>query len=597
MTTPPTDAALQDALKLHREGKRDLAMQRYVAILQQNPTHVDALFYVAVLTVQEGQLPEGLKIIQRALDVGAPGPVQAKLHNLMGQTYLRLNQDKDALESFGRAIASDAAFVDAYGNRGTLLAEMGKSAEALEDFDRAIALRPSNPEDVSNRAGVLADLGRTDEALMAYSRAIGLNPNFPPNYFNRAGVLVKIGQFTDALANYDQVIKLAPRMPQAHNNRGLTLKEMGRLEDAKASIEEALKLNPEFAEAYSNRASIAFQQGRYDDAQADYAKALELQPELAEANHSRGLTSLTQGDWETGFKLYEYRGKLKQPTFKLLPYPRWDGTAEPGEEVVLTTEQGLGDAIQFARFAPEIAKRGVAVTLLAPAPMHRLLSTLEGVRLATPDQAPAVNGHPVRWLPLMSAPGVLGVKPDNIPGTVPYLAAEPARVEHYAATLGTDGFKIGINWGIGTVPNWFSRQRDIPLSAFAPLADIPGVRLISLQKGQALDQLSRCSFRDRIETIDADMDPNKDLFVDTAALMMNLDLVITCDTSVTHLAGALGRPVFVALPHVSDWRWLRDREDTPWYPTAKLFRQSKAGDWPGVFARIADAVRAAMKSA
>ena len=149
---------------------------------------------------------------------------------------------------------------------------------------------------------------------------------------------------------------------------------------------------------------------------------------MAEANHGRGLTSLTQGDWETGFRLYEYRGKLKQPTFKPLPYPRWTGTAEPGEEVVLTTEQGLGDAIQFARFAPEIAKRGVAVTLLAPKPLHRLLSTLENVKLATRDEAPAVNGHPVRWLPLMSAPGVLGAQPDNIPGKTPYLAAEPARI-------------------------------------------------------------------------------------------------------------------------------------------------------------------------
>lgn len=595
MTTPPTDTALQAALALHREGKRDLAMQRYVAILQQNPTNADALYYVAVLTIQEGQFPEGMKVIQRALDVSAPGPAQAKLHNLMGQTYLRLNQDKDALESFGRAIASDVTFVDAYGNRGTLLAEMGKAAEALEDFDRAIALRPNNAEDISNRAGVLADLGRTEEALMAYSRAIGLNPNFAPNYFNRAGVLVKIGQLTDALANYDHTILLAPKMPQAHNNRALTLKEMGRLEDAKASIEQALKLQPQYPEALANRANLAFQQGRYDDAQADFARALELQPEMAEANHGRGLTSLTQGDWNTGFRLYEYRGKLKQPAYKALPYPRWTGTAEPGEEVVLATEQGLGDAIQFARFAPEIAKRGVNVTLLAPKPLHRLLSTLENVKLATHDEAPAVNGHPVRWLPLMSAPGVLGARPDNIPGTTPYLAAEPARVEHYAATLGADGFKIGINWGIGTVPNWFSRQRDIPLSAFAPLADIPGVRLISLQKGQALEQLSRCAFRDRIETIDADMDPNSDLFVDTAALMMNLDLVITCDTSVTHLAGALARPVFVALPHVSDWRWLRDRDDTPWYPTAKLFRQAKPGDWPGVFARIADAARAAMK--
>jgi hypothetical protein len=245
----------------------------------------------------------------------------------------------------------------------------------------------------------------------------------------------------------------------------------------------------------------------------------------------------------------------------------------------------------FSRFAPHLAKRGIDVTLLAPPQMRRLLSSLEGVTVAGMDDAPPVNGHPLRWLPLMSAPGVLGVRPDTMPAAVPYLAAEPARVEQWAASLGGGGLKIGINWGLGSARDWFGRLRDVPLVAFAPLADIPGVRLISLQKGPPLQDIARVPFGARIEQPGDDFDAGPDAFLDTAALMMSLDLIVTCDTSIAHLAGALGRPVFTALPSVADWRWLRARDDTPWYPTMKLYRQSAPGDWREPFARIATAVQ------
>jgi hypothetical protein len=222
--------------------------------------------------------------------------------------------------------------------------------------------------------------------------------------------------------------------------------------------------------------------------------------------------------------------------------------------------------------------------------MQPLLSTLDGVTVASITDAPELNGKPVRWLPLMSAPGVLHVRPDSVPCHVPYLAAEPARIERFGAWLGDEGFKIGINWSAGAARDWFAHQRDIPLEAFAPLSEIPGVRLISFQKGPAAAAVKTSTFRDRIEVPDADPNPDADFFLDTAALMMNLDLIVTCDTSVPHLAGALARPVFTALPHVANWRWLRDRDDTPWYPTMRLFRQSTPQSWSDVLARIAAAV-------
>ncbi len=588
----PSPGPLQEALVLHRAGKHELAMQRYVAILQTEPNNAEVLYYVAVLAIQEGQIAEGIKVINRALAVGKP---QARIYNLLGQAHLRQNQDADAVAAFGKAIETDPAFPDAYGNRGTLLAEMKRFPEALADLETAVKLRPGNPTDLCNHAAVLLDLGRLDEALAGCDRALALMPSLAPALYNRAEIMTKLGRHAEALKDYDQAIALVPNNPASHSNRAAVLKQMGRLDEALAAIERALALDPNSIETITNRGNIGYEQGRLDDAVADYDRALKAQPEFAEASHGRALVALTQGDWETGFRLYEVRGQLKSPAYRALGHPRFSDPAAPGERLLLLCEQGLGDTIQFSRFAPLLAARGCDATLLAPANLRRLLSTLEGVTIAGIDDAPPVNGHPTRWLPLMSAPGVLGVRPDNVPGAVPYLKAEPERIAHWAAWLGNEGLRIGINWSIGTIPGWFGRQRNVPLPAFAPLAEMSGARLISLQKGPPLEQIARVPFGGRIERPDAGFDAGADAFLDTAALMMSLDLVVTCDTSVAHLAGALGRPVFVALPAVADWRWLRERDDTPWYPTMRLFRQDKPQDWSGVFARIAAAANEVAK--
>ena len=560
-------------------------MERYVAILQQNPGNTDALFYIAMIAIQQNQFAEGIRVVDRALQVA---PRQARLHNLKGQAHLRMNQDEAALASFGRAIEADPAFADAYGNRATLLCEMDRAAEAIADFDHALRLRPNNPEDHCNRAGALADLGRLNEALAGFTQAIILMPAMGPAYFNRADVLRRLGRQQDSLRDYDKMIELYPEHPAAHSNRGLILKEMGRLDEARTAIEHALSLDPNFAEARVNRANVALQQARFDDAKAEYTKVLESQPEFAEARHGLALAELTTGYWESGFADYEARGGLKEPAFEPLPYERWSADAPRTEPLVMLCEQGLGDMIQFSRFAPVFAERGTDVTLLAPPSMVRLLSTLKGVRVARTEDAPSDDGK-TRWMPLMSAPGALGVRPDHMPGRIPYLTAEPALVERWRQWLGSEGFTIGINWGLGITREWFGQRRDIPLSAVSPLAGIPGVRLISLQKGAPSQQIRAVPFGDKIEVADTDPDPAQGNFVDTAALMMNLDLVVCCDTSLVHLAGALARPVFTAVPFVPDWRWLREREDTPWYPSMRLFRQTGWSDWSDVFVRIAAA--------
>jgi tetratricopeptide (TPR) repeat protein len=585
VTPTVADQTLQEALALHRQGKLSLAMDRYTKVLQDDPRHPDALYYVAVVAVQEGQFDDGIRLAERALSFGSR---PARVHNLIGQTCVRLDQPTRALGCFGRAIACDPEFAEAHSNRANLLGDLGRRKEALADFDRALALRPNSAPDWCNRGAILDELGRGNEALSSYDRAISLEPELAGAHFNRACVLRDQGRLEEALAGYDRAIAANPRVPDAYAQSGPVLRELGRIDEAVARLDRAVELDPTHVAALTNRAYCLREIGRLAAAEADYSRAIELDPKAANAHVGRGLVRLARGDWERGFRDYEYRASLSEPAYAPLPYPRWTGETTPGLRLVLVAEQDIGHMIQFSRFGPVLSARGVDVTLLIPPPMQGLFASLAGVTIATSHQdITAYDSRSVRWLPLMSLLGVLGLTPATVPASVPYLAADPERFAQWAARLGTDGFRIGINWDSGPSPQWYRRKRNIPLAEFAPLAAIPRVRLISLQQGPAADEIGRVAFAEQVETLgDFDRDG---AFIDTAAVMQHLDLVVTCDASIAHLAGALGRPVFTALPVGADWRCLTDRDDSPWYPTMRLFRQDKQNEWGGVLARIAEA--------
>jgi tetratricopeptide (TPR) repeat protein len=525
---PKAEALLQQGLFHHRHGQLEQALERYVEVLKGDPENADALYYVAVVACQGGEYAEGIKLARRAISIGPP---TARLHNLLGQALYR----------------------------------EGDRLEAIKNFDTAIALDPNLSDAHGNRANVLVDGGFPDEALKSFDRAVALNPDSAPDWLNRGVLLQSVGRYREALESFRKASASAPDLAAAHLNRANTLAELG---------------HQVAAEGQSNAP-------QFDEAEAAYDEAIKLDRGLEEAFLGRGLLRLLRGDWERGFPDYEHRANVGEPTFTPLPDPRWEGELVPGEHIVLVTEQGLGDSMQFCRFAPLLAARGVTVTILTGKSMAPLLSTLSGVNIATEPDALA---RPLRWLPLGSVLGMLSIIPDNVPSSVPYLSAQKERIKTWRSKLGT-GFKIGINWGPGHFNYSSFARRDIPLACFAPLAELPGVQLISLQKGSAAGQIDYVPFSDRIMTLNTDPDPGADFFLDTAAVMMGLDLIVTCDTSVAHLAGALARPVFTALPLISDWRWLLTRDDTPWYPTMRLFRQDGEQQWQSVFARMALVVR------
>jgi tetratricopeptide (TPR) repeat protein len=546
---PSAAQLLQQGLFHHQRGELGPAMDNYTRVLRNDPHNADALYYVAVVACQEDQLDQGISLARRALEFGPP---QARIHNLLGKALERKGEHLEAVKSLDAAIAIDAKFAEAHGNRAAILADAGLPDEALKGFDRALALDPQAAPDWINRGALLQQLGRQEEALASYDKALALSPNDTTVLMNRANALAMLGRYGEAETGYEQVIRRAPKLAAAYMQKSLAVKHQGRFAEARDLLVQALKMN---------------------EKDADTAFAL-------------GLLMLLMGDWRAGFPLFEARARMAKPAYAPLDYERWRGEAPGDFRLVVLCEQGLGDTVHFGRYASLLAGRRHHVTLLTRPELAPLMRTLPGIeRVATSVEELKGDKRRIEWLPLMSAMGILHLTPDTVPQQGPYLSAEPERVARWRERLGSQGFKIGIFWQ-GT-----TRNSAAPLSALAPLAEIPGARLISLQKQPGAEAIAQVPFGAKIESpLDAG-DLSAQGLLDTAALIANLDAVVSIDSMPAHLAGALGKPVALALPYVPDWRWLLDRDDTPWYPTMRLYRQDASRDWAAVFARIADQLR------
>ncbi|HEX2759305.1 MAG TPA: tetratricopeptide repeat protein, partial [Rhizomicrobium sp.] len=403
--------------------------------------------------------------------------------------------------------------------------------------------------------------------------------------------LMFIGRLDEALALYDKAIALKPDLIDAYVNRGLVLTRRGRVEAAMADFDHAIAARPDLKSAHIGRSGALVAGDRIDEALA-YNRELARNPEFkSEAEFHSAFLLLQRGDWEEGWKLYEARRATDRPVeTRAYPQSEWLGEGEiKGKTLYVYGEQGLGDTIHFARYLGLAQARGAKVIF---SPQERLMRLVQGlvpkVELLPFHTAPAsFDLH----MPLLSMPLAFGTRPDNIPAPIPYLSAEPALVEKWRQRIGGDGFKIGICW-MGSTNTGMGIDRSYPLAELAPIAAIPGVRLISLQKLDGLEQLAGLPAGMTVESLGDDFDEGDNAFVDTAAAMQAVDLVISCDTSVAHLAGALGRPCWTALKNQSDWRWMLQKDTTPWYPPMTLFPQEAPGDWPSVFAAMAARLKA-----
>jgi Tfp pilus assembly protein PilF len=465
---------------------------------------------------------------------------------------------------------------------------MGVVSIQTSRLDRAIklirtALKQNSRVAAAHRnlALALKNMGRIEEALVNYRQAIALQPDYADTYIHLASALTDLRRPEVALPHCDRAIVLRPQDPFAHLAKAVAFRSMQRPEDALASCDAAIAAQSNCAEAWDKRGAALQDLGRPEEALLSCEKAIALRSDFALAYVHAGLICLQMGHFERGWQLSEWRERPSTPATARNPAsPRWCGDADlNGMRLLVNSEQGLGDTIQFCRFAKLLVAQGAHVIPAVQPGLRALLQSLgPGVQvIADSDAPPEFDRH----CPLMSLPLAFRTTAQNIPVAVPYLLSESQRVLRWRERLGRRGFKIGISWQGSTLPAAVGRS--FPLRMLHSISNMQGARLISLQKGYGTEQLGGLPDGMNVEDLGADFDGRANAFLDTAAVMESLDLIITCDTSIAHLAGALGRPTWIALKHAPDWRWMLDREDSPWYPSVRLFRQKNRGHWEDAF--------------
>lgn len=579
------EAHCNRGITLQNLGRMNEALAAYDAALRLDPNHVEAHSNRGA-ALQDLERPgEALDAYDAALRLM---PNLAEAHCNRGAALIDLDRPAEAVMACDAALRIQPDLAEAHLNRGNALTKLGRLDQALTAYDVGLRTRPHYAEAHYNRGNVLKELGQPLEALTSYDAALRDNPDYAEAHSNRGSVLTALGRTNEALAAYDATLSIKPDDAQAHYNRGNVLHVLDRLEEALAAYDTALRLAPDSVETQVNRGNTLAASGRPDAALTAYQTALRTVPDLAVAHYNCGLLHLLSGRFEEGWRGYEYRWQVdgvQGGQRRHTESPMWQGEPAYGRTILLWAEQGFGDAIQFVRYVPLLVGLGWRVVLEVPPPLTRLFAGIAGVSVvAIGDSLPSFDVQ----CPLLSLPLLLATRIGTIPAPVPYSALGQDAIASWSSRLPRDGLRVGVVWQ-GDRRHRNDKNRSFHPEQFSPLGDVPGVHLVSLQKDAGAEPLTRLSPDGSIQTLGSDYERGD--FLDTAAVIMALDMVIGADTAVMHLAGTLGRPVWVALPSVADWRWMREREDNPWYPTMRLFRQTQPGDWDGVFARIAAELR------
>ncbi|MGD0389665.1 MAG: tetratricopeptide repeat protein [Tepidisphaeraceae bacterium] len=470
---------------------------------------------------------------------------------------------------------------------GVCYGQSGQPQKAVALISRALAIRPDVAEFHGNLGEFLRELGKIPESIASFERAIALNGSDPVIRNNFGVSLAKARQFEAAIAQFRRAIELKPDYADPHANMGTALNAIDRLDEAFAEIQTAIAMNPGLPDAYNSLGNVLFNKGEFSQAISLLSKVLSSNPNDAKLHANLALAYLVTGDFERGWREYEWR--LRVPEIvgnRQLPQPRWDGGDLRGKTILLQSEQGFGDMIQFARFIPRVAGRGGRVILESPVETLRLFRDFPGVSQLAEHDKPLP--HFDVQCPLMSLAAVFGVTEQTIPHEAPYLKSDPELARQWAGRFDAAGdrLRVGLAWA-GRPEHAKDRNRSMKLEQFAPLAAVENAAFYSLQMGEAAAQAAHPPSGLHLT------DWTKDVrdFADSAAMVEHLELVVTVDTSVAHLAAAMGKRVWVLLPRIPDWRWMLDRPDSPWYPTMRLFRQTTRGDWGEVLRRVVEAIQ------
>jgi len=571
------------ALAFHRAGLLAEAEVLYRRVLKAFPRSFDCRHLLGVISYQRGDCATAVLQIDAALKIDSR---VADAHLNRGNALKKLKRLDEALASYDRAAALKPRDPAILNSRGSVLRELQRFDEALADLDAVIAARPDFSDAFNNRGNVFKDLEQSDAALADYDRAIALKPDNASAFSNRGNLYKQLEQPEQALADYDTAIALKPDHAEAVYNRGTTLMELGQHDRALADFDRAIPLKPGYTEAFYNRGTMLMELGRLDEAVASFNEAIALKPDYSNALWNRALCRLLLGCYREAWADFEWRWRTDQMERDRREFnqPQWTGDIDTaGKRILLHSEQGYGDTIMAARYVRRVAERGAHVILDVPPALAPLMAQIEGISVVTKgDTMPAFDLH----CPLMSLPRAFNTTLETIPADVPYLSAPVTHLEKWRQRLPQAGApRVGINWA-GNHTFRRDAERSIGLPRMLPLLSRSDVRFFSIQRD--LREGDRDILRDNPHIVH--LGDEVETFADTAAIISLLDVVISSDTSVVHLAGALDKPVWILLQLVPDWRWLLDRSDSPWYPTARLFRQSRRDDWTSPLAEVEQAL-------
>ncbi|RMF90866.1 MAG: tetratricopeptide repeat protein, partial [Nitrospinota bacterium] len=542
---------------LQNQGRIEEAIDCYRQAAKQQPGCALAHLNLGNVLRLQGNLEGAITHYQHAL---ALQPHAAEIHMDLGNLFQTQGRLAEAIRYYRQALALKPDYAEAHANLGTALRTQGELDAAVQHLQQALRLKPGFAIAYLNLGLTLRAQKKLAEAEKALRQAVRLAPSSAVAYNNLGIVLQDQGRLREAIACYRQALQLRPHYAKAHANLGVALQTQGDIEAAISCFQKALHLQPGFAEAHNNLGLALQFQGRVPEALASFQQALRLRPHFVEAHWNRALAWLLLGNFRQGWEEYEWRWRRKETPPRSFPQPSWDGTPLQGKTILVYAEQGLGDTIQFVRYLPLVQARGGRVLFECQPGLAPLLQRCQGFDELFERSSGNSSQHPFDvHIPLLSLPRIFQTTLETIPAAVPYLYPDPVLVEKWGNRLGQEpGFKIGICWQ-GNPQHRRDRFRSLPLRCFAPLTRIDGVRVYSLQKGAGTEQLQELPTGMRVHDLGKELDEETGLFMDTAAVMMHLDLVITIDTAIAHLAGALGVPVWLLLSSAPDWRWLLDR--------------------------------------
>jgi tetratricopeptide (TPR) repeat protein len=570
--------SFNNAFRLQQEGRLVEAETLYRAVLDVAPEHPGSHHLLGLVEHQLGRHEAALQSIKRAIALNDSEP---NYHNNLGTVYRTLGKLDEAIACYRHAVGLRPDFAAAFNNLGIALLQKGEFAQAQRALERALEAKPDYAGAWFNLGNVLAARAEHAKAVEHYRHALAFDPNYVDALNNLGGALNELGQGNEAALCYQRVLALQPGNAAAHNNFGRVLAQRDELDAAIGHFREAIALQPHAIDAHINLGNVLLEQGDAPSAHQSYERALAIDRAHESARWNDGLALLVQGDLAEGFA----RWRWNVAAAKRFGAPEWRGEELNGATILIHAEQGFGDAIHFARYIPMVAARGARVIFEAPVELHRVFANIEGVEqiVGFGDRLPDFAWQ----CPLLSLPLAFNTTLRDLPDNVPYLSADPETVADWHRRMAGPELKVGLVWA-GRPEHKRDRHRSIALADLAPLASIPNVAFYALQKGAAVSEAEHAPEGMRLEILS----PLLGDFADTAAAIMALDLVITVDTSVAHLAGALGKPVWILHAYAPDWRWLEKRSDSPWYPTAELFRQDESRRWAPVVGDVAAELRA-----